>query len=163
MEPIKKARFYCKIKECKSLFIDSAEHAQHKNSLLPIPDFKNFNFIKKLGQGAYGMVFKVYDCSDKQEKALKLISIEDSSFSDGDIDTLKTLYHQNIIRYFMSGVLDEDCAFVLMELCDYDLEEGIKNRKFESFEQQMKIFKQICKGIEYVHQVYKKKKYFTLF
>lgn len=155
MESSKKPNFYCRIAGCTELFVESAEHTKHKSSIVPIPtEFKTLNFIKKLGQGAFGFVFKVFDCSDKQEKALKLIPIDDSSLLDGDIDTLKTLYHQNIIRYFMSGIVGEDCAFVLMELCDYDLEEVIKKKKITNFEQQLKIFKQICKGIEYVHLVF---------
>ena len=97
----------------------------------------------------------VEDPSDKVEKALKLIRLDDSSADDREIDTLKNLHHQNIIRYFASGVIGEECQFVLMELGDYDLSAMIQEKKLTNFEEKLNIFKQICKGIQYIHKVEK--------
>ena len=156
VEPSKKRtdRFFCKFKQCTQLFSNRKEHSEHKNNLYEIPDqLSSYVFIKKLGQGTYGAVFEVYDHTDDEKKAVKIIQINDSSLaSDGDLHTLKKLHHQNIVHYHHSGILKE-CSFVVMELCDSDLETMIEKNKLTNFDEQMNVFKQICRGIEYFHDV----------
>lgn len=153
MEVNNNKNYFCQKQKCDQLFNNHSEHPLHKNSLLRIPEeLSSYEFKKKLGQGAFGVVFLVYDSSDKQEKVIKLIRIEESLI-DGDIDILKRLHHSNIIGYYGSGVIRDECAYVLMELCDDDLDKMIKEKRFATFEDRLKIFKQICKGIQYFHKV----------
>ena len=136
----------------KHLFSKNSFCPEHPNSFLKIPKFltENFDFKCKLGSGSFGFVFQVFDHEDQVLKALKLIKLDD--FNDGYVTVLKKISHQNIIHYFRSKSLEEDVGFLLMELCDSDLDALIRENKL-SFEEKLKIFKQICKGIKYFHNV----------
>lgn len=154
LKPKTNKKYFCSSKTCKSnkIFSDDSFCNEHPNSYMEIPKFlvNLFEFKKKLGSGAFGFVFQVYDIEDQEIKALKLLKIED--FEDGDVTVLKKLQHPNIIRYFRSKAFSNDFGFVLMEFCDSELNSLIKENQI-SFEDKLKIFKQICKGIKYFHSV----------
>lgn len=142
-------------KECQNIFENKDEHQKkypdHKIKEIPMNDqLQHMKFMQKIGQGSYGVIFKVTDNSDKLIKALKII---EESEKDGDIDILPKLYHQNIARYFRSGKLDQDRAFVLMELCTHDLKKYLKLRLLKSYKEKINCFWQICKGLQYLHEV----------
>lgn len=154
MEPITPPKYFCPKAGCNILYQKRSDHPSHANSLQKIPtQLQNFRFEEKIGQGAMGAVFKVHDTLDREQKALKLISINDSALLDGDINNLKKLHHQYIIHYYGSGSIGDEYYWVLMELCDSDLEQAIQQKRFSSFEQKVEVFKQICKGIQYFHKV----------
>ena len=153
-KPKSSKKYYCSYENCKTknLFSKNSCCPEHPHSCLEIPKFltENFDFRCKLGSGSFGFVFQVFDHEDQELKALKLIKQID--FKDGDVTVLKKINHRNIIRYFRSKSLAKDVGFLLMELCDSDLNALIRENKL-SFEEKVKIFKQICKGIKHFHNV----------
>ena len=142
--------FFCKEAECKLLYQSISAHNEHKSKMVEVPPSlsNKFNFMRKLGQGAFAAVFEVMDISDKKTKALKLMENTDDN-KNVEIDILSGMHYQYLIKYFSSGRID-DITFILMEMCDHDLEDYIKNKK-PSDEEKLKTFLQICKAVLYLH------------
>ena len=152
--PLTKQLFFCPKEDqaCFSIFEDRSEHPDHINILQLIPsELYSFSFKCKLGQGAYGVVFLVVDSLEQKEKALKLMYIDDLTSVDREFQALKRLRHQNIIDYYEFRIIGKECTFV-MELCNSDLDKLIKENKLDS-QAKVKTFKEICKGIKYLHKV----------
>ena len=88
---------YWKIRQ---LFENRSQHSVHKGKLIDdIPQklLEDYSFISTLGEGAYGIVYKVYDKNDGNEYALKLSDYE----ADTEIEykILSSVNHKNIIKY----------------------------------------------------------------
>lgn len=149
-----KKNYYCTSKECSSIFCSSSLHPQHPNQLKKIPDelSNEFSFKKKLGAGSNGVVFQIYDESDETYKALKLIEAEDPEQMKKELKILLKLHHQFIIRYFRSGILKKSKVYIIMEECDMSLDEYLKiNKSKLTYKMKLKLFLEICEGIEYFH------------
>ena len=59
----------------------------------------SYSFLKLLGVGSYGAVFKVTDKNDLGEYALKLCLKREGETELEEIKILKDVYHKNILRY----------------------------------------------------------------
>ena len=98
--------YFCLEKNCFSIFPNTTEHKGHQNFCEKIPSdlTTQYDFQEKLGMGAFGVVFKVFDKSDRKVKAMK-IALKQSSAEDAvaEVEVLKELYHHNLLRYFQSG------------------------------------------------------------
>ena len=156
MELDPKKKYFCENTKCYSLFSSHSEHEKHSDCLqrLPIDLREKFNFQNKLGQGGFGYVFKIIDPKDSKEKALKIIKmIENEKFNDPEIEIIKLrdLHHQNIMKYYRTKKLGSQTWYILMELCDTDLETMIAKEELNTFEKKIEIFLQICAGIQYLH------------
>lgn len=154
----KSNRFYCSDQRCKSalLFSDGKSHPEHADSLTIIPEELTaiFEFRSLLGKGSYGVVFEVFDSSDRKTKALKIIKGVDK-LVDRDLEIIKDLHHSNIVRYFRSDKISQESIYILMELCDTDLEKLLKNQKIPDNKMKIKIVREICKAIRYLHTKHK--------
>ena len=113
----------------------------------------NYEFIKFLGGGTYGKVFKVKSLNDNQEMALKMIKeVDEKSLPKFKIEVqfLCKLKHKNIVKYIHSEWIKEEEMFViLMELIEGSLQEKIKTI---SQEDAFRYFKQISEGLFYLHE-----------
>lgn len=149
MKPDEEPKYFCP-KGCRLLLSSRKSDPNHYNALRKLPEElrKSFKFESILGQGAYGVVFKIYDPSDQEHKALKLIDIQNNL--DRDLEIMKELHHNNIIGYFRSGKIGQEYIFIVMELCDMDLEQALK-KKILTNNDKMYILNQICNGIKYLH------------
>lgn len=148
-------KFYCSSQHCKStlLFPEGNSHPEHAGSIAIIPEDlrSNFEFKSLLGKGSFGVVFEVYDLSDRKLKALKIIKGGDD-FLDRDLEIIKDLHHTNIVQYFRSDKISQESIYILMELCDTDLEKLIKDQKITDNKMRIKIIREICKAIRYLHK-----------
>lgn len=145
---------------CEKLFANKKSHKVHKVSLLQIPSIllDSYIFISVLGKGSYGVVFKVLDKNDEEYKALKFLMLQDGN-DDTDLNILKNLYHQNIIRYFGSQKkMDEGYIAILMELGDMDLHNFIEKKLFKNEEQRFQFVIQTTSAINYLHNEVKVEK-----
>lgn len=151
MEEKRSSLLFCKSKDCHTILLDIESHQIHRQDLKKIPKelAKSLKFEAKIGQGSYGYVFRIFDPSDQMHKALKLFKTRSE---DRDLEILKKLYHQNIVRYFRSGTYGKrgNKAFIVMDLCDGDLNSVIKDDKIDE-ERKNDIFLQICEGLHYLH------------
>lgn len=109
-------------------------------------DDKRFEKIDKLGEGTYGVVYKVKDRTTNQILALKQIRLENEdegmpSTAMREIAILKELNHINIVR--LVDVIYEpqnkrlDLAF---EYLEYDLKKFMKSLSTPLTHEQIKSF-----------------------
>ena len=146
--------YYCTNKNCTSIFQSSSDHPEHAAELEKIPyDLSDeFTFNKKLGAGANGVVFQIYDPCEEDNKAIKIIKVEDPEEMKKELIIMFKLYHQSIIRYFRSGLLKNKKVFILMEECDSNLMEYLeKNKASLTYDDKVNILVKICEGINYIH------------
>ncbi|KAL9646285.1 hypothetical protein ABK040_009972 [Willaertia magna] len=110
--------------------------------------------ISKLGKGAFGVVFKVFDIINFKYLALKVLT-EGNDYNNlkHEFILLAKLEHENVIKYLdFDKIKKIKKPFLVMELCDYSLDDKLYNNS-ESFLliDKLKLFLQICKGVEYLH------------
>ena len=154
MQPEKLYYCPCKtLKSCNSVYSQRSAHPDHYEELIRIPSelTEQFSFQKKLGSGANGVVFQIYDDNDKIDKAIKLIDFINKAEMKIELKVLLRLHHQYIVRYFKSGMCKKK-AYIVMEACDKSLDEYLRKKKDKlTDEKKMRLFLQICQGIAYFH------------
>lgn len=145
-------QYFCSHSDCQCLLKNNESHSIHENSIVEIPQIliNSYSFLKPVGVGSYGAVFKVTDKHDLGEYALKLCLKREGESELEEINILKDIYHKNILRYYRS-IIDPKKKFIaiITELCDFDLTSAIK--KGLSLEEMIDFTIQICKGINYLH------------
>ena len=118
-------------------------------------DFKNKELI---GNGASGIAYKIFNNKDKNYYCLKQILLKNDDKikqAENEVNILKTLNHENIVKYYGS-YKDENSFYIIMEYCDNsDLNEFIKQHKDNKklIEQNIiySIIKGICSGLKEIH------------
>lgn len=156
MQYEKEKAYYCPLKNfptCNDIYLERSAHSEHSKMLEKIPSelVKKFIFKKKLGSGAFGVVFQIYDGKENMNKAIKLLNLVKMEEIKTELKVLLRLHHQYIVRYFKSGVCLNK-AYIVMEACDMDLHGYlIQNKKSLTYEKKIAIFIQICEGIKYFH------------
>lgn len=113
-----------------------------------------------LGQGTYGVVYRVRDKRTKKEYALKKVKVDRDLFRDGfpvacarEISILKSCKHENVV-YLKEVVVGEQLEkiFLVMEYCEQDLASLLDNLEKPFSESEVKcITLQLLKGLEYLH------------
>ena len=96
------------------------------------------NYEKKeiLGQGSYGLVYKVLNLKDKKYYVLKQIFIgklkdEEINNIENEKNILESINHENIVKY-IDSFKDNNYFSLIMEYCDNsDLLNYIENIKRE--------------------------------
>ena len=148
-----KRYYYCPNKSCSSIYQDRSNHPDHSEDLERIPSelTEEFGFTKKLGSGANGVVFQIFDEDDELNKALKLLNVVKKDEMKMELKVLIRLHHQYIVRYFMSGIVKKK-AYIVMEACDMNLNEYMTNNNEKlTYEDKTRLFLQICQGIDFFH------------
>ena len=79
---------------------------------------KDFEFLEKLGSGAFGTVFKARDKVTGQLRAIKSLKKSQMHLEHihQEIEILKDLDHPNIVQIF-EFIEERDIFFIVMELC----------------------------------------------
>ena len=146
--------YYCRNKKCTSIFKSSSDHLEHAAQLEKIPSALSdeFLFNKKLGAGANGVVFQIYDPFEEENKAIKIIKVDDPEEMKKELKILLNLHHQSVVRYFRSGILKNSKVFIIMEECDSNLIEYLEENKASlTHDNKVSLFLKICKGLNYIH------------
>ncbi|EAS03289.2 extracellular response kinase (macronuclear) [Tetrahymena thermophila SB210] len=117
---------------------------------------RRYEILSKLGRGAYGIVWKVYDKRTKQVLALKKIfdafqNSTDAQRTFREIMFLQELDHENIIKVInvIRAKNDRD-IYVVFEYMDTDLHAVIRVNILEDIHKQY-IMYQIFRAIKYIH------------
>ncbi|KAI1723378.1 protein kinase domain-containing protein [Ditylenchus destructor] len=137
-----------------------AEHAGLDPSLV-YANLENFELGKKIGKGQFSEVYRAFCPLTDEMVALKKIQLnvmKDKKAREDcvkEIDLLKKLDHDNIIRYYASFVIDKELNIVL-ELADAgDLNRLIKhfkkNHRLLPEKTIWKYFVQVMRGLAYMH------------
>ena len=133
-------------------------HRSYKK--LPISLLSRYEFSSRLGEGTFGVVFKVWSLAKKKFIALKIIDLQELYDDDGfeefkilierEIIIHKELSHDNIIKYYASDWLEEDKLYLIeLELANTSLASCFKDL---SKNEASDLFYQICSAVEYLHR-----------
>ena len=119
---------------------------------------QSYEFIKELGKGSYGQVFRcqnkitgnVYACKKMSKKKIK----NKTQFKT-EINLLRATDHPNIIKLY-DIYEDTDYIYLIMEECNggefFDsLAKRAKEKKMYTEKECAKIFKQILEAVNYLH------------
>ncbi len=130
-----------------------------------MPSLKDYELIKKIGQGAQGSVWKAIRISDNKTIALKMMRVyNDTSFetAKNEIDKLKELSqpcHNNVVCYYGYGY-DKDGHNALIEmeyiegedLHDYSRKFREENNYDKLYKHLLLITKDLIKGLIHIHK-----------
>ena len=125
-----------------------------------LSDFKNEG---KIGKGGFGNVYKVLNKKDNKFYALKEIFEFDEN-TKNEIEILKSINHDNIVKYYNSFIQKEDNSFsqeeklyIIMEYCEKGnlrkLINSHKEKKEKIKENEIiKFSLDICEGLKEIHK-----------
>ena len=139
------------------------EEKNHENSLRINKEFfvsinkgditRSYEIIKKIGEGAYGKIYKVRNKQSGDIRAMKQIQknkIKDLTKFQTEIKILKLVDHPNIVRLF--EVIEDDNYYnLLQELCTGG--ELLKKTETTQLKEKeiARIFNQIMSAVSYCH------------
>lgn len=116
--------------------------------------FEEYEIKDKLGEGAYGCVYKVQHKTTQFLRAVKAIKrkhVDSTAFSN-EISVLKTVDHPNIIKLF-DCYYDSNYYYMVEEYCSGgDLYDYIRKQKYFSENKAAKIMLQLLSAISYLHK-----------
>ena len=118
----------------------------------------DFTDKKKIGQGSSGITYKIRNTKDNNYYLLKeifLVKDEDIKKSENEANILKSINHNNIVKYYES-YREDNSFFILMEYCEKsNLEDFIKQHKKENklIDKNLLyyIILDICSGLKEIH------------
>lgn len=115
--------------------------------------FDEYEIKEKLGEGAYGCVYKVQHKTTGFLRAVKAIKRKhvDSTAFGNEIGILKTVDHPNIIKLF-DCFYDLNYYYMVEEYCSAgDLYDYIRKQKYFSEKKAANIMSQLLSAINYLH------------
>ena len=126
---------------------------------------KQLNEENKIGQGAFGIVYKIHKADkDYAIKAINLQKVDDEKVKDieKEANILTKINHENIVKFYKSFKINKS-YYIVMEYCKYsDLDNFIENIKNERKEKEKEILidktviysiiLDICLGIKEIHK-----------
>ncbi|KAI9486861.1 MAG: kinase-like domain-containing protein [Benjaminiella poitrasii] len=121
-------------------------------------DVEDFEKLNRVGEGTYGVVYRVRDTKTKQIVALKKIRMERET--DGmpisslrEISILKRMKHQNIVNVTDVAVGPRlESIFLVMEYCEQDLGSLLDTVSTPYTPSEIKcLMLQLLRGLEYCH------------
>ncbi|GAA6017250.1 hypothetical protein JCM10207_003660 [Rhodosporidiobolus poonsookiae] len=128
----------------------------------PAPSLPDFRLAEKLGQGAFGSVYKALNwstgetCAVKQASLLQVIDLSHIPKADlpdimSEIDLLKNLHHPNIVQY--RGYARTDSAlYIILEYCENGSLSAIIKKFGRIPESLVGLYTlQVLHGLQYLH------------
>ncbi|KAI7896044.1 kinase-like domain-containing protein [Mucor mucedo] len=148
--------------QTRSITLSTVKGTQVECNELPFygncRDVEDFEKLNRVGEGTYGVVYRVRDTKTKQIVALKKIRMERET--DGmpvsslrEISILKRMKHQNIVNVTDVAVGPRlESIFLVMEYCEQDLGSLLDMVPTPYSASEIKcLMLQLLKGLEYCH------------
>ncbi|KAM0188761.1 hypothetical protein ACHAPI_010472 [Fusarium lateritium] len=100
----------------------SRKDKMRESSALQDPGLKDYRLGECLGKGAFGSVYKAFNWGNGEAVAVKQIKLADLPKSElrmieSEIDLLKNLHHDNIVKY-IGFVKSVDALNIILEYCE---------------------------------------------
>jgi calcium-dependent protein kinase len=138
------------LKNKKTLKIDKGDFVRLKADNI----FEEYDLKEKLGEGAYGCVYKVIQRKTNYLRAVKAIKkkmVDKNEFMN-EIEVLKTVDHPNIIKLF-DCYYDRTFYYMVEEYCSGgDLFDYIQKEKCFTEKKAKIIFKQLLSAVNHLHK-----------
>lgn len=115
-----------------------------------------YQLLNKIGHGAYGVVYRALNKINNTELAIKIINFEDDEvLTDqmNEIDLLKNLKHENIVKY-QGFIQKTHKLYILLEYCSNgSLRDLIKLQTTGCLNETLakNFVKQTLQGLQYLH------------
>jgi serine/threonine protein kinase len=169
---------YVKIKYTIIEMIKSLLPKQIENEKITNIYRNNYDEIKKISEGSFGVVYKVFHKYENSFYAIKKIFITEELLKQNfdylkEIKIFSKLSHQNIVRFYSSFISFDDKSiddfnsddeidikienttsilFIQMELCDKTLYDYINYEKMD-VNKSLKYFEEILYALQYLHSL----------
>ncbi|KAI4597449.1 hypothetical protein KJ359_004556 [Pestalotiopsis sp. 9143b] len=120
------------------------------------PGLKDYRLGEPLGKGAFGAVFKAIHWGTGEAvavKQIKLVNLPKSELRmiEAEIDLLKNLHHDNIVKY-IGFVKSTDCLNIILEYCENGSLHSICKLYGKFPENLVGIYMtQVLQGLQYLH------------
>ncbi|KAM3727081.1 Cyclin-dependent kinase [Dirofilaria immitis] len=123
-----------------------------------LPGLENFQQFEKIGEGAYGVVYKAIEQRFKKPAAIKMIDLDEEegipATTVREISLLRELQHPNIVS-LNKVIFDEHQIYLIFEFVEMDLRRYIDliadDETMDRTKQKFFLY-QILQGICYCHQ-----------
>ena len=138
------------LKKKKTIKIDKGDFVRIKGDNF----FEEYDLKEKLGEGAYGCVYKVLQRKTNYLRAVKAIKkkLVDRNEFMNEIEVLKTVDHPNIIKLF-DCYYDRKFYYMVEEYCSGgDLFDYIQKEKCFTEKKAKIIFKQLLSAVNHLHK-----------
>ncbi|KAG7136653.1 Cytokinesis protein sepH like [Verticillium longisporum] len=129
---------------------------QRESSALQDPGLKDYRLGECLGKGAFGSVYKAFNWGTGEAVAVKQIKLADLPKSElrmieSEIDLLKNLHHDNIVKY-LGFVKSVDCLNIVLEYCENGSLHSICKAYGKFPENLVGVYMtQVLQGLQYLH------------
>ncbi|ODA80767.1 hypothetical protein RJ55_03726 [Drechmeria coniospora] len=134
----------------------SRKERQRESSAVQDPSLKDYRLGECLGKGAFGSVYKAFNWSTGEAVAVKQIKLADLPKSElrmieSEIDLLKNLFHDNIVKY-IGFVKSTDCLNIILEYCENGSLHSIIKAYGKFPENLVGVYMtQVLQGLQYLH------------
>ncbi|KAK3377813.1 hypothetical protein B0H63DRAFT_226316 [Podospora didyma] len=129
-------------------------HAREK--AVQDPGLKDYRLGDCIGKGAFGTVYKAFNWGTGEAVAVKQIKLVDVPKSElrmieAEIDLLKNLHHDNIVKY-IGFVKSADCLNIILEYCENGSLHSICKAYGKFPENLVGVYMtQVLQGLHYLH------------
>jgi serine/threonine-protein kinase len=114
----------------------------------------SFDFIKRLGSGYFGVVWKVRDTGLNAIRALKLIPpdkvLDPNNFSL-EAQTLQAVKHSNVVEVLETGHMHDGRVYVAMEYLEKGSLEDEASGAFVKLTRAKRVMVDVLRGLEHAH------------
>ncbi|KAK3326488.1 hypothetical protein B0H66DRAFT_162113 [Apodospora peruviana] len=132
----------------------NTDHRQEK--AVQDPGLKDYRLGDCIGKGAFGSVYKAFNWGTGEAVAVKQIKLVDVPKSElrmieAEIDLLKNLHHDNIVKY-IGFVKSADCLNIILEYCENGSLHSICKAYGKFPENLVGVYMtQVLQGLHYLH------------
>lgn len=134
----------------------SRKERARESSAMQDPGLKDYRLGECLGKGAFGSVYKAFNWGTGEAVAIKQIKLTDLPKSElrmmeSEIDLLKNLFHDNIVKY-IGFAKTADCLNIILEYCENGSLHSIC-REYGKFPENLVgvYMTQVLQGLHYLH------------
>ncbi|KJR82892.1 SEPH-like protein [Sporothrix schenckii 1099-18] len=130
--------------------------SRDRSGALQDPGLKDYRLGDCIGKGAFGSVYKAFNWGTGEAVAVKQIKLTDLPKSElrmieAEIDLLKNLHHDNIVKY-IGFVKSVDCLNIILEYCENGSLHSICKAYGKFPENLVGVYMtQVLQGLQYLH------------